>query len=77
MLGLGLLLVGGVGSLYQSTLFGFTLCLISAGYGWGMATIGATATLHHEGRPSAAMLALHDGALFLAALIGVALFGRF
>jgi hypothetical protein len=47
-----------------------------AGFGWGMATIGATAALHRAGRPSPTALALHDVALFLAAMLGAAIFGR-
>jgi MFS family permease len=77
LIGLLLLVSGGVSVLFQSTALGFTLCLALAGYGWGMATIGATATLHKAGQPSAIMLALHDVILFFAALVGVGLFGRF
>jgi hypothetical protein len=42
-----------------------------------MATIGATAMLHKAGQPSVVMLASHDVILFIAALTGVAMFGRF
>lgn len=77
LIGLGLLLSGGFSVLFQNTVLGFTLCLTLAGYGWGMATIGTTATLHKAGQPSVTMLAFHDVILFIAAFVGVALFGRF
>lgn len=76
MIGLALLLSSGFSVLFQNTVLGFTLCLKLAGYGWGMATIGTTAMLHKAGQPSATMLAFHDVILFIAALVGVALFGR-
>ena len=77
LLGLALLMLGVSNVVYQNSGLGFTLYLALAGYGWGMATIGATAALYKEGQPSALMLASHDMMLFFAALIGVALFGRF
>lgn len=77
LIGLLFLVMGGVGIAYQNSVFGFTLCLTLSGYGWGMATIGATASLHKDAQPSATMLAFHDVILFIAALVGVTLFGRF
>lgn len=77
LIGLFLLTLGGIGVLFQNEVVGFTLCLTVAGYGWGMATIGATAMLHKAGQPSAVMLASHDVILFIAALTGVVIFGRF
>jgi len=56
--------IGGIATLYQSNVVGFTLAMSCAGFGWGMATIGATAALHRAGRPSATALALHDVSLF-------------
>ena len=77
LFGLALLVIGGISVSFQNTTLGFTLCLTLAGYGWGMATIGATATLHRDGHPSAFILASHDVILFIAALLGVSIFGRF
>ena len=76
LIGLILLLMGSASVLYQATLLGFVISLAVAGYGWGMATIGATAALHRSGHPSASVLALHDIILFLSALAGAAAFGR-
>ncbi|NBQ38552.1 MAG: hypothetical protein EBU34_01925, partial [Alphaproteobacteria bacterium] len=56
---------------------GFGLALSIAGFGWGTATLGAMASLHRDGRPSALWLAAHDGMLFVAAIVGAAAFGRF
>lgn len=76
LIGLAMVGIGGVATLYQSHVIGFTLAMSFAGFGWGMATIGATAALHRAGRPSPSALALHDIALFLAAMLGAAAFGR-
>lgn len=76
LIGLAMVGIGGVATLYQSHVIGFTLAMSFAGFGWGMATIGATAALHRAGRPSPSALALHDIALFLAAMLGAAVFGR-
>lgn len=76
LIGLLMVALGGVATLYQTSVIGFTLSLSFAGFGWGMATIGATAALHRAGRPSATALAFHDVTLFLAAMLGAVLFGR-
>lgn len=76
LIGLAMVALGGVATLYQTSVIGFTLSLSFAGFGWGMATIGATAALHRAGRPSATALAFHDVTLFLAAMLGAVLFGR-
>ncbi|HEY8580533.1 MAG TPA: hypothetical protein VIL72_11640 [Beijerinckiaceae bacterium] len=49
---------------------GYTLALVLLAVGWSLATTAATAWLHAEAGPGRAMLALHDGALFLAAILG-------
>ncbi|GGF81038.1 MFS transporter [Azorhizobium oxalatiphilum] len=50
--------------------------LMLVGAGWSIATIGATGWLHQTARPGRLALALHDGALFSAAIVGAALAGR-
>lgn len=77
LVGLALLSGGGLVLLTQTNLIGFTISMAIAGYGWGMATIGATAAIHRAGHPSAFSLAVHDVVLFLGALTGAVLFGRF
>ncbi|TDT91241.1 hypothetical protein DFO45_3796 [Azorhizobium sp. AG788] len=54
-----------------------TAALILVGAGWSAATVGCTAWLHQSARPGRLALALHDGALFSAAILGAALAGRF
>lgn len=76
LIGLAMVCIGGLATLSQSSITGFTLAMSFAGFGWGMATIGATAALHRAGRPTPVALALHDMALFLAAMLGAAIFGR-
>ena len=49
---------------------GFTASLVMLAAGWSLATSGATLWLHDEAAPDRVMLGLHDGALFLAAIIG-------
>ncbi|MEP9375128.1 hypothetical protein ABLE91_00335 [Aquabacter sp. CN5-332] len=46
------------------------VALILGGAGWALATLGATAWLHRAGPPSRLALALHDGGLFCAAILG-------
>ncbi len=48
----------------------FTASLVLLAIGWSFTTTAATAWLHEEASPSRAMLALHDGALFIAAIGG-------
>ena len=74
--GLALILVGGTSLFWQDNSVGFSLALMIAGFGWGTATLGAMASLHHDGRPSSLWLAAHDVSLFLAALLGALAFGR-
>lgn len=49
---------------------GFAASLVLLAVGWSLATSAATAWLHEEAAPGRAMLAAHDGALFLAAIAG-------
>jgi len=51
---------------------GFAGGLILVAIGWSLATAAATMWLHREARPSRVALAAHDGALFLAAILGAA-----
>lgn len=53
-----------------STAEGFATSLILLAVGWSFATTAATSWLHDEASPSRAMLAVHDGALFVAAILG-------
>ncbi len=76
LFGLILLVLGAFSLQFQGDIAGFSLALAVAGFGWGVATIGATAMIHRAGRPSMRALALHDISLFLAAMAGAALFGR-
>jgi hypothetical protein len=76
LFGLVLLGFGAIFLQFQGDIAGFSLALALAGFGWGVATIGATAMIHRAGRPSVATLALHDMSLFLAAMAGAALFGQ-
>lgn len=46
------------------------LALVLSGMGWAAATIGATGWLREFGAQGRLALALHDGALFFAALLG-------
>lgn len=46
------------------------LSLVLSGIGWSATTIGATGWLRERGNQSRLALALHDGSLFLAALLG-------
>ena len=48
----------------------FAALMALAGGGWSLAMLGATVTLHRGSSPSAGWLALHDGALFAAAVAG-------
>ncbi len=50
--------------------------LVLVGAGWSVATVGCTGWLHQVAKPGRLALALHDGALFTAAIIGAALAGR-
>lgn len=49
---------------------GITVALLLVGAGWSVATVGATSAIYKAGVPSRLALALHDGMLFLAAIIG-------
>ncbi|MGU3494586.1 hypothetical protein ACLBXM_11140 [Xanthobacteraceae bacterium A53D] len=53
-----------------------TAALILVGIGWSLATIGTTGWLHRDAKPGRLGLALHDGSLFCAAILGAALAGR-
>ena len=58
---------------YEGTIY---LSHFALGGGWSLAMLGATVMLHKGSVPSASWLALHDGALFAAAVAG-ALSGSF
>lgn len=47
-----------------------TAALLVVGAGWSVATVGATSAIYKAGIPSRLALALHDGALFVAAIVG-------
>jgi hypothetical protein len=47
-----------------------TAALLAVGAGWSIATVGCTAWLYRAGRPGRLGLALHDGTLFLCAILG-------
>lgn len=44
--------------------------LVCVGAGWSVATVGTTAMIHRSGPPGRGALALHDGLLFTAAILG-------
>jgi hypothetical protein len=67
--GLGLLAVGCLAARSQTSAAGFDLALIVGGCGWSLATLGATQWIHAHGAPRS-LLALHDFALFAAAVCG-------
>lgn len=70
---LGVALVGsGVPLQLARTPETITAALIAVGAGWSVATVGATAMIYARGVPSRLALALHDGGLFLAAILGAA-----
>ncbi|MDP2358325.1 MAG: MFS transporter [Beijerinckiaceae bacterium] len=48
----------------------FTASLVLLAIGWSFTTTAGTAWLHEEASPSRAMLAVHDGVLFIAAIGG-------
>lgn len=54
----------------------FTVALTLLGAGWSVAVAGTTFWLHENGPPSRIVLALHDGAVLLAALLGAILAGQ-
>lgn len=54
----------------------FTLALTLLGAGWSVSVAGTTMWLHENGPPSRLVLALHDGAVLLAALVGALLAGQ-
>ena len=60
-----LLAVARATSAYQ-----FEASMALAGCGWSLTMMGATISLHRDGAPSRSLLAVHDGALFAAALAG-------
>lgn len=54
----------------------FTIALTLLGAGWSIAVAGTTFWLHENGPPSRLVLALHDGAVLSAALLGAVLAGQ-
>lgn len=69
---IGLLIIVGALLIFNGASTGerFTASLILLAVGWSFATTAATAWLHEEAAPSRAMLAVHDGSLFIAAILG-------
>lgn len=53
-----------------------TVGLVMVGAGWSVATVGCTGWLYADRPPSRLALALHDGALFGAAILGALASGR-
>ncbi|OYX13967.1 MAG: hypothetical protein B7Z15_05495 [Rhizobiales bacterium 32-66-8] len=68
-LAIPLLLVGEAAAL--------TAALVLVGGGWSVATVGCTGWLYRDRRPGRLALALHDGSLFTAAILGALAAGRF
>lgn len=54
----------------------FTLSLTLLGAGWSISIAGTTQWLHENGPPSRLVLALHDGSVLSAAVIGALLAGQ-
>lgn len=54
----------------------FTVALTLLGAGWSVTVAGTTFWLHENGPPSRLVLAVHDGAVLLAALAGAVLAGQ-
>ncbi|MFC0219274.1 MFS family permease [Pseudochelatococcus lubricantis] len=54
----------------------FTLALALLGAGWSVCVAGTTQWLHENGPPSRLVLALHDGTVLLAAVLGALLAGQ-
>ena len=48
----------------------FAALMALGGCGWSLAMLGATVAIHRDCAPSPRLLALHDGALFAAAVAG-------
>ncbi len=61
-----------------TTAFNFAALMVFAGCGWSLAMLGVTTSIHSHCSPSPRLLALHDSALFAAAIAGafVGTFGR-
>ena len=69
-LGLAVIVIALLVFIGSSAAAGFTASLVLLAIGWSLATSAATAWLHEEAAPGRAMLAAHDGVLFLAAIAG-------
>lgn len=54
----------------------FTLSLTLLGAGWSICVAGTTQWLHENGPPSRLVLALHDGSVLFAAVLGALLAGQ-
>ena len=77
LFGLIAIICGGGALALQGSTAGFSAFLALAGFGWGTATIGATAAMHRAGRTSPVVLAAHDAILFISALLGAFLVAFF
>ncbi|MCB4770600.1 hypothetical protein LGR54_18480 [Ancylobacter sp. Lp-2] len=71
--GLALAVAGLAATRLTGDVGGLALAFLGVGAGWSLATFGTTLALHAQGPSSRARLALHDGAILLAALAGVLL----
>ncbi len=74
--GLGLIALGVPVFALADEAVAFTVALTLLGAGWSVAVAGTTFWLHENGPPSRVVLALHDGAVLLAALVGAVLAGQ-
>lgn len=54
----------------------FTLSLALLGAGWSICVVGTTQWIHENGPPPRLVLALHDGSVLFAAVIGALLAGQ-
>ncbi|MGO8798162.1 MAG: hypothetical protein ACLQJL_03655 [Roseiarcus sp.] len=76
--GLALILGALVAARLPATAFNFAALMAVGGCGWSLAMLGATTAIHSHCSPSPRVLALHDSALFAAAIAGafIGTFGR-
>jgi hypothetical protein len=76
--GLALILCALFAAGRPTTPFEFAALMVLAGCGWSLAMLGATTSIHSHCSPSPRLLAMHDSALFAAAIAGafVGTFGR-
>ena len=68
--GLVLILCALAGASRAATAYEFEVVMLLAGSGWSLTTLGATISIHDNCSPSPRLLALHDCAIFAAAVSG-------